>query len=435
MHFRFVHAADLHLDTPFAGIGQVAPDVAAALRDASLEAWDALVDLTLREGALFLVLAGDVYDGLQRGLRAQVRFLAGVRRLADAGVRVFVVHGNHDPLEGWSAVRRWPDNVTVFGSEAVGAVAVECDGRRLATVYGISYGRAEETRNLAAGFRRQEAPGIHVGVLHCNVGGDPEHGAYAPCTVADLAAAGMDYWALGHVHRRRVVSREPWIVYPGNLQGRSPAPAERGAKGALVVECDAETGRIAEPRFVALDRIRFEVLTVDATGSEDLSGLVDAVQREVVRLREEHAGRGLLLRVVVNGRVPWAADLRRTAGSGELLRVLREPLEGWSPFAWIESVRVTAGAPLDRERLRQGQDLAAEIVRRVDELSARPEELRALLADLTSELRRPSWASVLPRELAEGDAAEAGEAGELLAEAERACLELLAGGDEGGGRA
>src|SRR5262245_51374847 len=123
--FRFVHAADLHLDTPFEGLARTSPEVGAALRDASLQAFDALVELTLREDAAFLVIAGDVYDGAERGVRAQLRFLGGLRRLSEAGVQVLVTHGNHDPLDGWSAIREWPAGVHVFSPEVVEQVPVE----------------------------------------------------------------------------------------------------------------------------------------------------------------------------------------------------------------------------------------------------------------------------------------------------------------------
>src|SRR3954468_12734733 len=125
--FRFVHAADLHLDTPFAAIGRVAPEVAARLRDASLEAFDSLVTMAIEREAAFAVFAGDIYDAADRGVRAQLRFLRGVERLGERGIPVFVAHGNHDPLDGWSAIRRAPSNLTVFGCGAVEAHSV---GRR-----------------------------------------------------------------------------------------------------------------------------------------------------------------------------------------------------------------------------------------------------------------------------------------------------------------
>src|SRR5258705_4380426 len=159
--FRFVHAADLHLDTAFAAIGRAAPEIAERLRDASLEAFDALVRLAIEREAAFVVFAGDIYDSADRGVRAQLRFLRGVERLGERGIPVFVAHGNHDPLDGWSAVRRAPHNLVVFGGEAVEAHTVMRDQATLAQVYGISYGRRDVTEKLAPRLQRRDAPGLH----------------------------------------------------------------------------------------------------------------------------------------------------------------------------------------------------------------------------------------------------------------------------------
>src|SRR5262249_37436612 len=103
--------------------------------------------------------------------------------------------------------------------------------------------RRDEHDNLALRFA-PGGDGLQVGLLHCNAG-DAAHAAYSPCTVEQLHERGLDYWALGHVHERRVLAREPsFIAYPGNLQGRSPRASERGAKGALVVRVAG--GRVAE---------------------------------------------------------------------------------------------------------------------------------------------------------------------------------------------
>jgi DNA repair exonuclease SbcCD nuclease subunit len=201
--FTFVHAADLHLDTPFDALGPVPEHVALALRDASLDAWSALVDLTIDRNAAGLLLAGDIYDGEQRGLRAQARFRSGLDELSARGVQVFLVHGNHDPLDGWSGIPRWPARVTLFPSEDVTSVDLKRDGQHLATVHGISYARRDCAENLAQRFRRGSAPGLHIGVLHANVGGNIHHAPCSPCSVEDLRRAGMDYWALGHIERAR----------------------------------------------------------------------------------------------------------------------------------------------------------------------------------------------------------------------------------------
>ena len=269
--FRFIHAADLHLDTPFAAIGRVAPEIAGRLRDASLEAFDALVGMAIEQEAAFVIFAGDIYDSADRGVRAQLRFLRGVERLGEHGILVFVAHGNHDPLDGWSAVRRLPENLVVFGSRRRGD-RTPSDGATTpwAHLYGISYPRRDVTENLALRFQRRDAPGLHIGVLHCNVGSQPEHAAYSPCTVADLAAAGMDYWALGHIHQHeRLAEGRPWIVYPGSLQ--AVKSNELGPKGAVMVEVAGR--QVTDVEFIALDRVRFARIDVDIAGESDLRSL------------------------------------------------------------------------------------------------------------------------------------------------------------------
>lgn len=426
MRFRFVHAADLHLDTPFSGIGRVEGEVADELREASLLAFDALVDLALREEAGFLVLAGDIYDGPSRGLRSQLRLLSGLTRLSDAGIPVLAVHGNHDPLdEGWSAVGSWPEGVTFFGPDEPSAVQVARDGRLLATVYGVSFASRDERRNLARRFRRSDAPGIHVAVLHCSVGSSGEHEPYAPCSTGDLVAAGMDYWALGHVHRRRIVLQGgPWAVYPGNLQARSPQPGELGPKGAMVVEADTEEGVLGRPRFVPLDKVRFARLDLDVRETPDLAGLVRAVCARLVGLQSDNRGRGLVVRCRFVGEAEWADDLAEQCRSEDLLKHIRAETAGSSPFIWVDSLECAAVSPIDRDRLKGRGDFAAEVIAQSERLAASTEELAALEEQLRADLRAPARAALL-----DGVAEPA--LADLLQDAERLCLKQLVGGDCG----
>lgn len=426
MRFKFVHAADLHLDTPFTGIAYQDPSLSDAMRDASLEAWDALVDLVLKEHAVFLLLAGDIYDGPERGLRAQVRFHQGLKKLSEHGVRVFIVHGNHDPLEGWSAISRWPDGVFVFGADGVRSAQVEVNGTCAATIYGISYAKREETRNLASLFRRTEGPGVHIGLLHCNATGTAEHGAYAPCKVADLLASGMDYWALGHVHRQTILHKgRPWAVYPGNIQGRSPAPGETGPKGAVVVECDSEYGILSQPRFVPLDRARFLNLAVDISVAADPVGIIEAVRGEMERVRDDHPGRILIVRLDLTGESTCASDLAQLEATGEFLEQVREVGRGFAPPVFCESFRIKTRLRIEREQIRSRGDFVSELVAGTDELAANPSELSRLISDIgqelyTSERRRwlPHKSFDLPQMV------------EMLMEAENLCLRHLLAGSE-----
>jgi len=377
VRFRFLHAADLHLDTPFEGIRRVEPFVADALRDASLRAFESLVSLAIAREVAFVVLAGDIYDGPERGVRAQLTFRRGLDRLSDAGIATFVVHGNHDPVEtGWSAVRSWPAGVKVFGADEVATVPVERDGEMIASVHGISYPTRAVTENLALRFARGDAPGIQVGLLHANVGANPQHDPYSPCTLDDLRAGGMDYWALGHVHARQVLSQgDPWAVYPGNLQGRSPKASERGPKGALVVEVDGTT--IAAPEFVPLDRVRFAYVEADIADLADLPELQELLTELALREARAAEGRSVLLRAALVGAGPVADDLRRPGAVAELLGALRDGVRREEPFVWWEHLADLTRPALDLDALRRRGDFPGELLLLADDLSADPERLHA----------------------------------------------------------
>lgn len=426
--FRFVHAADLHLDTPFDGLARLGDGVPQVLRDASLQAWDNLVAETIRAEAAFLLLAGDIYDGPQRGLRAQLRFLDGLRRLSAAGIQVFMVHGNHDPVEeGWSAVRDWPEGVTVFPPGEMGSAPVERDGKRLATVHGISYRQRETTENLALHFPKQAEPGFNVALLHCNLGSHAEHAAYSPCHLDDLRAAAIDYWALGHIHAHEVVSREqPCVVYPGVLQGRSPKPSEGGAKGAVVV--DVADNRVERLEFRPLDVVRFERLTFDIAGIADLAGLRDALEDRAGEAASEADGRSLVLRAVLQGRGEVHEALRRSpdALSG-LLQDLQESrgqegrgssLSGASSAnVWWDRLSDRTAAKLDKEAIRERGDFSAELLQRS----------RSLMEDGAA-LERFADTHCRPSDRRLRDVLDSGaglSAGEILAAAEDEALERI----------
>jgi DNA repair exonuclease SbcCD nuclease subunit len=418
MHqFCFVHASDLHLDTPFDGVCHPSSRIAEALCNASLGAWDALVQLSIDHGAACLLLAGDIYDGPERGVRAQLHFRRGLQRLAEHGVRTFIVHGNHDSPDGWAGIRDWPPGVTRFGCESVEAVGLERDGERVATVHGISYREREMTENLALRFRRGPEDGIHIGLLHCNVGGHAEHAAYSPCSLEDLRAAGMDYWALGHIHRREFLSEgDPWIVYCGTLQGRSVRPAEAGPKGAVVV--DVAGDRISGVTFHALDRVRFVRVAVDVANIANRARLHSTLAETAARLHTEHEGRVLILLPALTGRGELHRDLRRPGVLDELLKDLQAQADDEDAALWWNPLRDETGPPFDRTALQGRGDFSGELLRLVDTLTNDPKRasgfLRQRFAALPADLGSPAVPDV-----------DADEARALLQAAETRALDVL----------
>jgi DNA repair exonuclease SbcCD nuclease subunit len=368
-HFTFVHAADLHLDTPFEGLGRVAPEIADVLRDSSLAAWDALVVLCIEREARLLLLAGDIYDGEERGLRAQLRFLRGLERLSERGVRVLIAHGNHDPHGGrWSAIRQWPAGVSMFSQEGVESFPVNDDtGREVAIVHGISHASRTVAENLALRFRRGPEPLLHLGVLHCNAGGDLNHPAYAPCTIDDLRSAGMDYWALGHIHQHRVLSAgDPWIVYAGGLQGRSLKPGEVGIKGAIVGSL--ANGALSGIEFVPVPHVRFAELDVDIGDVADAARLLDRLEEEAQAVQDEGPAVGLVARVTLVGRGPLHGDLASPDRVAELLKTMREETRGRRPFLWWSGIIAGTRPDLDRDAIRRRGDFSAELLHLTDRL-------------------------------------------------------------------
>ena len=386
MRFRFLHAADLHLDTPFTGMRRVDASLVATLRDATTRAFENLIKAALEHSVAFVVIAGDIYDGPERGIRAQLAFRNGLARLAQAGIPSFVVHGNHDPVEdGWSAVRKWPDGVTVFGPGSVATVPVERDGQTLALIHGISYARRETRDNLALGFRRDRAECFQVGVLHCNAGAHADYAPYSPCSVDDLVSAGLDYWALGHVHLRHFLYEgSPWIAYPGNLQGLSPKPSELGAKGTLLV--DVDDGQVANVDFLPLDVVRFDAFDLDIAELVDVAGLIDALVGAARERAATHDGRTAVLRVSLTGRGAVHLDLRRSHVRDQVLLPVRTALASGTPAVWLDAIDDRTSPELDVAALRGRGDFAADLIARVDSLLATPAGRADLIASYVAGL-------------------------------------------------
>ncbi len=374
MAFRFLHAADLHLDTPFHGLGQAQPEIARALRDASLDALDALVDTAIAEDCELVLVAGDLYDGAERGLRAQLHLLRAAERLSAAGITTCIVHGNHDPVEqGWSAVHAWPERFHVLGTAQVETVAVTARDGTPIRVHGISFPRREQRESLVARFPKVGRDAFHIGLLHASVGAQPDHAPYSPCALDDLVATGHHYWALGHIHRQQVLRTDPHVVYPGNLQGRSFKPSEQGAKGAVLVTVDGDQVTTAP---VALDRVRFVEVELDVSEAGDVPGVLALLDEVTERLADEHEGRGLLLRARLVGSGGPADDLLRAGSAEVLLDQLRRQHAGRTPFVWWARLDLDVTPDLDLDALRDGDDLAASLIRLSEELES--ERLPAL---------------------------------------------------------
>ena len=418
---RFVHAADLHLDSPFTGLKTSAPDrVSRALYDATFDAYQNLIDLCISERVDALLIAGDVYDGADRSFRAQHKFIAGLQRLDEMGIRSFVCHGNHDPLDGWEARLAYPPGCHRFGPEFEAAPVFPEDPDR-AMVHGISYPTRDVYENLTLRLGSVEPGPYSIGLLHANVGNNTDHAAYAPCTLDDLARSGIDYWALGHIHTRQVLSEhEPAAVYPGNTQGRHAN--ETGPRGAYLVDV-SDNGR-ADLRFHPLDTVRWGRLELDISAFAGDQQLIEAIHDVIQQQIDDAEGRHVIVRLTLSGRGVVNQLLRRANALDDIVEQINDEWTARTPFAWCERIENRSAASFDRDARLAGSDFLAEVISTADRAMDDPELLSRLgagLPDLYSHRR-------FRRNLA--DIAHTDESlKELIAEAEAMVVDLLAEGD------
>ena len=434
--FRFLHTGDLHLDSPFEGVSAGAPaEVAAALRDATTAAWRNVVQAAIAERVDFVLVAGDVFENRSPTLMGQTRFRDGLAQLAQHGIPSYVVHGNHDPLDGhsWAPSLAFPELTHRFRADAVEAVPVRRGGREIARVYGRSFDRPAVTANYAAEMRRDADAPFAIGLLHANVGDRPGHGNYAPCSVEDLRASGMDYWALGHIHKPGVViDREPLALYCGIPQGRDPG--ETGARGCWLVEVDGSG--VPAARFLETDAVRWLHLEQQIDELTDDEALQRALRARLAAAVADAGQRSLVVRAHLVGRGPLHAHLGRSGYLQDLRELLNEEALGGGPFAWIESVRDATRPSVDLVARRATPDFVGDFLRTVEaarraERTTDPEEHDAWLGTLR-EAVDPLFEGGprARRHLASARPDDAALFGELLDEAEVLALDLLLAAEE-----
>jgi exonuclease SbcD len=386
MRFSFIHAADLHIDSPLAALGRKNADAAVRFADAGRKAVTALIDETLANKAAFLIIAGDIFDGDWTDYTTGLFFIGELAKLDRAGVPVFILRGNHDAESKMSrSLRNWPANVHLFSARK----AESFDLPELQTVL---HGKSFPERNVPDDFVQaypKARPGwLNIGVLHTALDGVRGHASYAPCTEDDLRRFGYDYWALGHIHKPEVVARDPWIVFPGNIQGRSVR--ETGARGAMRVE--VEDGQIVSVEPVTLDQARWAMETLDIGVCPDEDALDTAIAERLRVVHDDAGGRPLALRLVLTGATPLhgtlAAEQERIAAECQALAARL------ADDFWIESLRLATQPPARVfAPLNESDALDVEgLLRQASEDPAFAETLAGLAGEIGGKL---------PRDLAE----------------------------------
>lgn len=387
--FSFIHASDLHLDSPLKGLELPEDAPLDDIRAASRRALDNLVDLAIREEVAFVLIAGDLYDGEWRDFNTGLFFNQRMVRLKDAGIHVFVISGNHDAANQMTKTLQLPDNVHKFSSRKAETVTI--DNINVA-VHGQSFANRAVSDNLSLNYPAARSGHFNIGLLHTALSGREGHEPYSPCTVDDLRCKGYQYWALGHVHKREEVHNDPWIVFSGNIQGRHIR--ETGPKGCTIVTVDEN--QVRDVKHIDLDVLRWNLCEVDIKDCLNTDEVCDRVQKICERALTDGNGLPVIVRLRLKGTTPAHRKLHAQSPYWtEKFRAIAANLGGAG--VWLEKVTLTTREHTDPESLIQDDTPIGMLLARLKDLAIDVDKLTDLDPEMTSFLNK------LPPEIRGGD--------------------------------
>ncbi len=356
--WKFAHAADIHLDSPLVGLQRCEDAPAEELRGSTRKALANLVELCIAEQVEFLLIAGDIYDGDWRDYNTGLFFHKQLARLKEAGIPVYMIRGNHDAASQITRQLKLPDNVHEFGSKV-------CDQRLLedlgVAIHGHSFAKQAVMEDISQDYPQAQQGFFNIGLLHTCATGKDGHERYAPCSVPGLTSKGYNYWALGHVHTRETLSQEPWIVFPGNLQGRHAR--ETGEKGCSLVT--VQDGEVHSVEHRVLDVVRWSHIPVTWQGSIGQDEVLDHVQQALRQAGEAGDGRLAAVRLTIKGECVDHVDLMSKEEE------FRQSCYGLTyevgDAVWLEKVKIETRAPIDMAAARSNEGPVGDLLRFLDE--------------------------------------------------------------------
>jgi DNA repair exonuclease SbcCD nuclease subunit len=375
--FKFIHAADLHIDSPLRGLEAYPGAPVEQLRAATRDAFEKLVTLAIEQQVAFVIIAGDLFDGKWQDTKTGLWTAGQFRRLEREEIGVYILRGNHDAASKVSQAVTWPSNVHEFSDRKPETFHLKSIDVAL---HGQGFRDRECTQDLAADYPKSVRGAFNIGVLHTSLTGFAEHDPYAPTDENVLVGKGYDYWALGHIHQRSdpPIREEPFIAYSGNTQGRHIR--ETGPRGCLLNTVDH--GELVNFEFMETDVLRWHLADVELNESAGLAELHAAVRATIAACHDECDGRFSAIRVAVRGACEAHRELVDRVKREEALAEIRNQASDLDENIWIEKIKLQTSAPVDIEQLRQGSDLVADLLAAIDELRDDDDQLAELASEL-----------------------------------------------------
>ncbi|EFS0594139.1 exonuclease SbcCD subunit D [Listeria monocytogenes] len=323
---KFLHMADLHLDSPFIGLSTLPQPLFSAIQESTFQSLERITTVAIKEAVDFVLIAGDIYDSEDQSVRAQARFAKEMKRLEVANIPVFMIHGNHDFIEKHKEKLALPSNVHVF-SEQVEVMLHKTATGVSVNIYGFSYNERHIRSSRIDEYRVQGDADFHIALLHgSEVSNSEEHDVYAPFRVQEISKKGFDYWALGHIHKRQLLAESPSIYYPGNIQGRNRK--ESGEKGASIINLSEASTTID---FIGTSPIIWEEIIIPLPKNSE----INAFYREITNVLESYQGRShsYFLHIIIQ----MASSQK--INTNDWLQMLQEEVElSNTTFVWVHKL-------------------------------------------------------------------------------------------------
>ncbi|KRL61594.1 metallophosphoesterase family protein [Latilactobacillus fuchuensis] len=320
---KFIHAADAHIDSPFMGLKQAPATLWETIHQSTFTAFKTLIQTAIDEQVDFVLLVGDSFDQEAQSLPVQRFLQQQFERLAAVEIPVYLSYGNHDYWDEQQVHFEFPSNVHVFKTN-VETMTLTTKAQETVTIVGFSYGQRWLTANQVDQFPPRATTDYMIGTIHGSQQANPDEDHYAPFTLSQLNQLQYDYWALGHIHKRQILQERPYVVYPGNLQGRHKN--EPGQKGFYVVNADAGQFKLdfRPTTVIEWQRQQFEIqpeMSLNQLQTQISAQLQQSEQASLVSLELTHAQN-------------LSADLLQRINHDELLLILQEQLTNSQPLHW-----------------------------------------------------------------------------------------------------
>lgn len=383
---RFIHAADIHIDSPLIGLGRYEGAPVEQIRNATRKALENLVHIAITEQVKFVLIAGDLYDGDWRDYNTGLFLSKEMAKLRNEGIRVLIITGNHDAESNITKSLRMPDNVKIFSTKKPETVFIE---ELNIAIHGQGFHQRAVTENIAASYPEGLSGYFNIGILHTSVTGRDGHEIYAPCQIETLISKQYDYWALGHVHKREILHEDPWVIFPGNIQGRHIR--ETGPKGCTLVTID--DGKIISVDQRDLDVLRWCSCTVSALDADTPDVILERVREKVLEEYDQNPSKTLAVRILVAGSCNAHESLVKDPDQW-ISQIRADATDLSGGLIWIEKVAFRTSPKYDPDKI---QGPIRDLIQYIQGIEAGDIFLKYLKEDY------PKLKGKLPRELYRGE--------------------------------